>query len=113
PEVMQLLPIARPAPAAAGTQPPGAVETPVEFEYSPPADVLLGELLPEMVKVRVFQCFNDAAVSEQTARMVAMKAATDAAGDMIRGLTQRLNRARQSQITLELLDIVAGAEALA
>ena len=78
-----------------------------------PIEGLLAELLPEMVKVRLFQCFNDAMVSEQTARMVAMKAATDAAGDMIRGLTQRMNRARQSQITLELLDIVAGAEALA
>ncbi|MBI4580052.1 MAG: ATP synthase F1 subunit gamma [Planctomycetes bacterium] len=115
PEVLQLLPIRRPgaAEAAAERSPLLAGETGVQYEFSPPAEQLLAELLPEFVKVRLFQCFNDAAVSEQTARMVAMKAATDAAGDMIRSLTQRLNRARQSQITLELLDIVAGAEALA
>jgi F-type H+-transporting ATPase subunit gamma len=107
PELLQLLPIPRIETPAAAT---GAE---VQYEFSPPAAQLLGELLPEVVKVRLFQCFNDAAVSEQTARMVAMKAATDAAGDMIRTLGQKLNRARQSQITLELLDIVAGAEALA
>ncbi len=82
------------------------------YEYSPPRRELLAELLPETVRIRLFQCFLDAAVSEQVARMVAMKAATDAAGDMIRGLSQQYNRARQSQITLELLDIVGGAEAL-
>ena len=64
------------------------------------------------MKVRLYQCFIDAAVSEQVARMVAMKAATDAAGTMIKSLTQHYNRARQSQITLELLDIVGGANAL-
>ena len=52
------------------------------------------------------------AVSEQVARMVAMKAATDAADDMIKMLSRRYNRARQSQITNELLDIIGGAEAL-
>ena len=63
--------------------------------------------------VRMFQCFTDAAVSEQISRMVAMKAATDAADDMIKTLTRQYNRARQTQITLELLDIVGGANALA
>ena len=62
--------------------------------------------------MRLFQCFNDAAVSEQVARMVAMKAATDAAGDMIRVLTQQYNRARQTSITMELLDIVGGVAAI-
>ena len=64
------------------------------------------------VRVRLFQAFTDAAVSEQVARMVAMKAATDAAGDMIKSLTREYNRARQTQITMELLDIVGGANAL-
>ena len=63
-------------------------------------------------RTRVYQAFTDAAVSEQVARMVAMKSATDAAGDMIKQLTRDFNRARQSQITLELLDIVGGAEVL-
>ncbi|GMU24094.1 MAG: ATP synthase gamma chain [Phycisphaerae bacterium] len=104
---MQLLPVERPAPVA-GEQ----TEVGVQYEFTPPAPELLAELLPETVKVRLFQCFTDAAVSEQVARMVAMKSATDAAGDMIRSLTQQYNRARQSQITLELLDIVSGAEAI-
>jgi F-type H+-transporting ATPase subunit gamma len=69
-------------------------------------------LIPETVKVRLFQYFNDAIVSEQVARMVAMRAATDAAGDMIKYLTRQYNRARQTQITLELADIVGGAEAV-
>ena len=62
---------------------------------------------------RLFQGFRDAAVSEQIARMVAMKAATDAAEKMIKRLTRQYNRARQTQITMELLDIVGGASALA
>ncbi len=74
---------------------------------------LLAELLPATVRVRLFQCFTEATASEQIARMVAMKAATEAAGDMITTLTRQYNRARQTQITMELLDIVGGANALA
>ena len=70
------------------------------------------ELLPASVRTRLFQCFTDAAVSEQIARMVAMKAATDAASDMIKILTRTYNRARQTQITMELLDIIGGVEAI-
>ena len=84
----------------------------LEYEFSPAPQELLEELLPASVRVRIFQCFTDAAVSEQIARMVAMKAATDAAGDMIKRLTMQYNRARQTQITMELLDIVGGANAL-
>ncbi|MGD2108334.1 MAG: ATP synthase F1 subunit gamma [Phycisphaerae bacterium] len=87
--------------------------TGVDFEFSPEPKALLDELLPASVRVRLFQCFTDAAVSEQIARMVAMKAATDAAGDMIKLLTRQYNRARQTQITMELLDIIGGASALA
>ncbi len=105
---MQLLPIERVAPA----QETAAPESAVQYEFIPSAEELLAELLPETVKVRLFQAFIDAAVSEQVARMVAMKAATDAANDMAKSLTRQYNRARQSQITLELLDIVGGAEAL-
>ena len=84
----------------------------LEYEFSPAPQELLDELVPASVRVRIFQCFTDAAVSEQIARMVAMKAATDAAGDMIKRLTMQYNRARQTQITMELLDIVGGANAL-
>jgi len=84
----------------------------IEYEFSPDPKQLLDELLPATVRVRFFQAFTDAAVSEQVARMVAMKAATDAAADMIKSLTRVYNRARQTQITMELLDIVGGANAL-
>jgi F-type H+-transporting ATPase subunit gamma len=85
----------------------------VLYEFSPSPEEILDELLPATVRVRIFQAFLDAAASEQVARMVAMKAATDAAGDMIKRLTRQYNRARQTQITMELLDIVGGANALA
>jgi F-type H+-transporting ATPase subunit gamma len=106
PTVAQLLPI---EPPAAETE---QRRIRVEFEFSPPPETLLRRLVPEAVRIRLFQAFNDAIVSEQVARMVAMKAATDAAGDMSRYLTRQYNRARQSQITLELADIVGGANAV-
>ncbi|MFH0983735.1 MAG: ATP synthase F1 subunit gamma [Planctomycetota bacterium] len=110
PEVLRLLPLLREEPPTGETA--GRAEEGVEYDFSPEPAALLGELLPTSVKVRLFQCFTDAAVSEQVARMVAMKAATDAAGDMIKLLTRQYNRARQTRITTELLDIVGGAEAL-
>ena len=94
---------------AAGDEPEAAG---LEYEFSPAPRELLDELLPASVRVRIYQCFTDAAVSEQIARMVAMKAATDAAEEMIKKLTTQYNRARQTQITMELLDIVGGANAL-
>lgn len=106
PAVARLLPIEPPKAAATGPR------TNIQFEFSPAPDVLLAHLIPEAVKIRLFQCFNDAIVSEQVARMVAMKAATDAASDMIKFLTREYNRARQSQITTELADIVGGANAV-
>ncbi len=63
-------------------------------------------------KVKLFKCFLDAAVSEQVARMLAMKAATENADQIISNLTQTYNRARQGQITGELLEVIAGANAL-
>ena len=63
-------------------------------------------------KVRLFKCFLEAAVSEQIARMIAMKGATENAGNMIRSLTMLYNRARQAQITKEISEIVGGAEAI-
>ncbi len=84
----------------------------IDYEFSPAPKELLDELLPATVRARLFQCFTDAIVSEQIARMVAMKAATDASEDMIKLLTQQYNRARQTAITMELLDIVGGSNAL-
>jgi len=107
PTTVQLLPIEPPRPTVSERR-----RVPREFEFSPPPVDLLARLIPEAVKIRLYQCFNDALVSEQVARMVAMKAATDSAGDMIKYLTRQYNRARQTQITMELADIVGGANAV-
>jgi F-type H+-transporting ATPase subunit gamma len=84
----------------------------VEYEFLPNAKDILQEILPQAFKVRLFKCFLDAAVSEQIARRVAMKAATENASDMIKTLTRQYNRARQSQITKEIAEVIGGAAAL-
>ncbi len=86
--------------------------TQAEYEFLPDAAGILEEILPVSFKIRLFKCFLDAAVSEQIARRVAMKAATENAGDMIRSLTRQYNRARQAQITKEIAEVIGGAEAL-
>lgn len=83
-----------------------------EYEFLPSAGEILEEIVPAAFKARVFKCFLDAAVSEQIARRVAMKGATENAGDMIKSLSMQYNRARQSQITSELSEIIGGAAAL-
>lgn len=111
PEVLQLLPLTGTDTETAAQGQTDSAST--QYEFSPDPIQILEELLPATVRVRLFQCFTDAAVSEQVARMVAMKAATDAAEEMITNLTRQYNRARQTAITMELLDIVGGANALA
>ena len=71
------------------------------YEFSPTSEELLNDLLPLAVKTKLFQSFNDAVVSEQIMRMVAMKAATENAKEFGRTLKRNFNRARQSQITTE------------
>lgn len=83
-----------------------------QYEFLPSAESILDEVVPTSFKVKLFKCFLDAAVSEQIARMVAMKAATENADSMISQLSMSYNRARQGQITGELLEIIGGAEAL-
>lgn len=83
-----------------------------EYEFLPSAASILEEVVPTSFKVRLFKCFLDSAVSEQVARMVAMKGATENAGDMIKQLSMTYNRARQSQITGEIMEIIGGVEAL-
>ncbi len=102
-----LLPL---APAGAANTPADASK--MEYEFIPSAQDILQEILPVSFKVRLFKCFLDAAVSEQIARRVAMKAATENAGDMIKSLTRQYNRARQAQITKEIAEVIGGAEAL-
>jgi F-type H+-transporting ATPase subunit gamma len=116
PVVETLLPLSGVAPPLSGRQTAAlAAAAPakaVDYEFLPGAQNILEELLPVSFKVRLFKCFLDAAVSEQIARRVAMKAATESANDMIKNLTRQYNRARQAQITKEIAEIIGGAEAL-
>ncbi|SIO21728.1 ATP synthase F1 subcomplex gamma subunit [Singulisphaera sp. GP187] len=84
----------------------------VPYEFLPDSKSILEEIVPVSFKVRLFKCFLDAAVSEQIARMVAMRGATENADDMIKSLTRLYNRARQAQITRELAELIGGAAAL-
>src|SRR5262245_35000245 len=106
--VETLLPLSSVSPEGAKAAP----VKPVEYEFLPGAADILEELLPMSFKVRLFKCFLDAAVSEQIARRVTMKQATESADEMIKNLTRQYNRARQGQITKELSEIIGGAEAL-
>lgn len=84
----------------------------VPYEFLPDAEGILEEIVPASFRNRLYKCFLDAAVSEQISRMVAMRGATQNADDLIKSLTRQYNRARQSQITRELADIVGAAAAL-
>jgi len=84
----------------------------VAYAFLPDAASILEEIVPVSFKVRLFKCFLDAAVSEQIARMVAMKGATENAEEMIKTLSRLYNRARQSQITRELSEIIGAVAAL-
>jgi len=83
-----------------------------DYLFSPGPKDILKKLIPATVRTGLYQCFTDAIVSEQVSRMRSMKAATDNAEQMISDLTREYNRARQGQITGELLDIMGGVEAL-
>ncbi len=96
----------------AGENAGAASETTSEFEFLPSAESILEEIVPTSFKAKLFKCFLDSAVSEQVARMIAMKGATESAGDMIKLLSRNYNRARQSQITGEIMEIIGGVEAL-
>jgi F-type H+-transporting ATPase subunit gamma len=112
PVVETLLPLSQSAaqPQHSDERPQG--ERPVEYEFLPSAADILQELLPVSFKVRLFKCFLDAAVSEQIARRVTMKQATENADEMIKMLTRQYNRARQAQITKEIAEVIGGAAAL-
>jgi F-type H+-transporting ATPase subunit gamma len=100
---------------SAGTLAPGeapGAQAARQYEFFPSAESILEEVVPTSFKVRLFKCFLDAAVSEQIARMVAMKAATENADKIIKQLSMTYNRARQSQITGEIMEVLGGVEAL-
>lgn len=82
------------------------------YEFLPSPQSILQEVVPTSFRVKLFKCFLDTAVSEQIARMVAMKGATENAGDLIKQLSMQYNRARQGRITNELMDLIGGVEAI-
>ena len=98
--------------AKAGTEESMVAGGKKTIEFLPSAETILEEVVPMGFKVKLFKCFLDAAVSEQVARMVAMKSATENADELIRELSMTYNRARQGQITGELLEVMGGVEAL-
>jgi F-type H+-transporting ATPase subunit gamma len=114
PVVETLLPLASVSVEPTRKGGPAAAAGPgkVEYEFLPSAAEILDELVPIAFKVRLFKCFLDAAVSEQIARRVAMKAATENAGDLIKSVTRLYNRTRQANITKEISELIGGAEAL-
>src|SRR3954470_8372863 len=106
PQIDQLLPIEPPAEIAGG-------QRAAEYIYEPDPRAILDELLPRYVEVQIFQAVLETIASEQSARMVAMRAANDNAKELIDGLTLTYNRARQAAITAEVNEIASAANALA
>jgi F-type H+-transporting ATPase subunit gamma len=103
----------------AGAEEEDAEETEIErahskavWEYEPEADELLGQLIPEYVNISVYRALLESAASELGARMTAMRNAAENAEQMMDDLTLEMNRVRQAEITQEILEVVAGAEAL-
>jgi F-type H+-transporting ATPase subunit gamma len=103
PVVTRLLPVARDEEDGNGTS---------YMDYVPDAETVLKRLVPRYVETMVWQALLEGAAGEHGARMTAMKNATDNANDLVRDLTLQMNKARQAQITQEILGIVGGAEAL-
>jgi F-type H+-transporting ATPase subunit gamma len=102
PEVRQILPIARPE--GAGTY--------TDYIFEPSPTVVLQSLLPRFIEVQIYQAVLESIASEHSARMVAMRNASQNAKDLVSDLTLSLNKARQAQITREVSEIAAGANAL-
>ncbi|MDJ0761884.1 MAG: ATP synthase F1 subunit gamma [Myxococcota bacterium] len=109
PAVRQLLPVVLPEEKNDGED---EWEVPVDFIFEPNREDLLGKLLPQYVEVQVYRSLIESMAAEHAARMTAMDSATKNAAEMLDNLTLIYNRARQSAITSELMDIVGGAEAL-
>jgi F-type H+-transporting ATPase subunit gamma len=83
-----------------------------DFIYEPEPELILARLLPSYLETTVYRALLESAASEHGARMTAMRNATKNAGDLIDRLTLEMNRARQAEITQEILEVVAGADAL-
>ena len=83
-----------------------------DFIFEPEPEEILARLLPVYVETQIYRALLESSASEQGARMTAMRNASKNAGELIDGLTLQMNRARQAEITQEILEVVAGADAL-
>jgi F-type H+-transporting ATPase subunit gamma len=106
PTVRQILPVEPPA------EDSGSKGAGTDYIFEPSPEAVLNTLLPRYVETQVYHSILEAIASEHSARMVAMRNATDNAKELIEDLTLDLNKARQNQITGELLDIVGGVAAV-
>jgi len=115
PAIWQLLPI---QPLELGVTPVSEyrherpLEATVEYIYEPDPHTILDTVLPRFTELQIYQALLEALASEHSARMVAMRNATENANELLDDLTLTYNRARQEAITKEMLDIAGGAEAL-
>jgi F-type H+-transporting ATPase subunit gamma len=112
--VRELLPISQELlqEAAEGDEAPDETSYTPDFIYEPEPQEILARLLPVYVETELYRALLESAASEQGARMTAMRNASKAAGELIDSLTLAMNRARQAEITQEILEVVAGADAL-
>ncbi len=108
PEVVQLLPVVPPTTSGDAT----VITDTTDFLFEPSPEAVLGAILPLYINFRVFQTLLEARASEHSARMVAMKAATDNAKKFIKELTLEYNKLRQGAITAELLEITTAMKAM-
>jgi F-type H+-transporting ATPase subunit gamma len=100
----QLLPVMPPAESGASSS--------VDYIFEPAKEQIVAELIPRSLKVQFYKALLDSFAAEHGARMTAMHKATDNAGELVKELKLTYNKARQASITGEILEIVAGAEAL-
>lgn len=115
PSLQQLIPFSMPegADERESVEAPDMKAEPLSpYRFEPEEELILGQLLPKNLGVQVYRALLDSAAGEQAARMTAMDNSTRNAGDMINKLTLQYNRARQAQITKELIEIISGAEAV-
>jgi len=110
--VRDLLPIPQDVLEAAGEAEKDVTGGTPDFIYEPEPEEILARLLPVYVETELYRALLESAASEQGARMTAMRNASKAAGELIDSLTLAMNRARQAEITQEILEVVAGADAL-
>ncbi|HET6237012.1 MAG TPA: F0F1 ATP synthase subunit gamma [Acetobacteraceae bacterium] len=101
-----------PAPPPAGQEEATAALGGATYEFEPDEETILARLLPRNLAIQVYRALLESAAGEHGARMAAMDNATRNAGDMIKRLTLNYNRARQANITRELIEIISGAEAV-